>query len=548
MRKLIIFLLLISFSIFGRKYYVPEEFSTLQQGISFANDFDTISVFFGRELGKKEIVGMDIFGKKLIFEIRGGEKEMFLEEMKNFLNNLPQRDNRNRQYPPPGWQGLKGVCEPDRLLDFSWEKSAIAFTDYNQPWVVWTGRPLSPPRNLEVYCTYWNWKKQNWDGDKIAIPLPGPERWDAIAPKITIYENHPYIICNIIDPYNRNDIYYTRYNGFEWEPKRMVNLFDSTEYDFRPCISAKGGQLWANWFGGSRDDSIYSIYSTKWNGNGWTEEEVISFDDNYHDWFQQLAVDSRGNPHVVWIALDIFPPYEDVIFYRYYDGNRWSEPETVCKGLLLQRGFYWAFTTIELDEGDNPHVIFDAILVPSSQSEVFYATKKEGKWGIVRITYDQHRDIMSTIGVFNSSNIWLGWTQMITSYDGILYLRFYNGREFSEIINLETPPCTSYLAWINDLKYDFQGNLWVIIYANPKETPSSDVWYDVYFSPTFIKEFSINNFKIKRAILSSYRSFNFFQGVEIYNKMGERINFVRKKGVYFLIKDKRIRIPLILLN
>ncbi|MEO0130703.1 MAG: T9SS type A sorting domain-containing protein [candidate division WOR-3 bacterium] len=569
MRKLIIFLLLISFTLFGRKYYVPEEFSTLQQGISFANDFDTISVFFGRELGKKEIVGMDIFGKKLIFEIRGGEKEMFLEEMKNFLNNLPQRDNRNRQYPPPGWQGQKQVNEPDGLGDWSFQHHCIKFDNLNRPWVFWTGRWYDR-QNIHNFATFYGGKeKTGWIGDMVTIFLPGPERWDAPIVRGAILENTPYIVSNVVDPLNRWDVYFTYYkNGREWEEKKLVNLFDSTEYDFGPDIDAKEGKMWVTWFGGPRDDSIYSIYSTKWNGKGWEKEEVISFeDDEYHDWCQSVAVDNRGNPHVVWIAVDLFPPYEDVIFYRYYDGTRWSKPETVCKGFWLQYCFHWSMTYITLDEENIPHIIFDAIIKPPSRSEIFYSTKTNGRWiEPIQITKDDHRDCAIDITVFNST-ICLGWQRYYGWYDSVHSYLYFNNRGISEIISIQPSLSDPNFVHLSGVEFDYNGNLWIIYNGIPINGIEYEVWYDIYSPSNFIKESSFyDNLKIKNLFISPipYTLAEFADAkIEIYDKTGklierkfnlkreESIKWKGKKGIYFIIIQTikgKIRIPVILIK
>ncbi len=536
MRKLILFSILIfSFLVFPKTLLVPEEFLRIQEAVFTASDGDTISVNFGRPYRQQTVVGCQrIMEKEITFETRGEVKNDLLEIIKG-LNNPPNPTNTDQQTRPSNWQGQQQVNEPDDLYDWCCGNHSLIFDNQYRPWVFWKGKPQDSVSQYNIWVYYTMWDDQGWTSDKIALALPGPERWDAYISSATFYqlENHPYLVSNIADPNNLDDIYYTCYNGSEWEPKRIVNLPDSTEVDFRPDIAANENQMWANWFGGVNTVSRYDIYTSRWNGNGWTLEEIISSAD-YHNWFQKIAVDSRGNPHVVWVALDIIHPLprEDVIFYRYYDGSRWCEPETVMKGMLLYQGFHWSGVDIELDEEDNPHVIFDAKDTNALTFNVFYTKKINANWiEPVRITNDEYEALEPIIAISNPVDIWTVWWRK----QGNPYMKasHYNGQNWSPEISLDGN--LSYYNCADDLKFDPQGRLWLIYGGYPYGRAENEIYYDVYSTSSLNETPQNYKFQVKAIAPNPFSysttiSYNLTNPapvrIEVFDKLGKRVNLL----------------------
>lgn len=531
MRRVALFLILSSGLIFGRTFLVPEEYQTIQQAVISAENGDTVSVNFGRPNGQRTTVTTSrIFGKAITFEVRGEGRNELLEILSE-MNNLPNTDNRPRQYPPPGWQGQRQVNEPDEIHDHDGD---IIFDDQNRPWVLWGGKQPSPPHNLWAYYTYW--EGQGWIGDNVAIAFPEPDRRRVYAPRATLgLEGQPFLVANIADPYNLNDIYYTHYSAYQsrWEPIRMVNLPDSTEYDFVPYVEANGNKMWVNWFGGPRTDSIYSIYVSQWNGNGWEPEEVISYNDNYHDWFQNLAVDRNGNPHIVWIALDIEPPYEDVVFYLSHDGNRWLEPETAMKGMWLQQGTHWSGVDICLDEADNPHVVFDAKDANAQSFDIYYAKKNNGRWGLTRITDDGYDDRIPHIALSDSHNIWIVWARR----EGYAHIigRHYDGQNWSPEMTIDGSLSSD--NWTTDLEFDPSNRLWLIYSGYPlgRIAEGKEIYYDVYSTSSMNEMKQKNKLQLRTIAPNPFShhttiSYDLTKPtavkIEIFDKLGKRVNLL----------------------
>lgn len=515
---------------FSRILHVPEECYNIPAAVTEVSDGDTISVHFGGFNRYHSIAKTSrIFGKEITLEVRCKSQEEFLEKI-ILMDKLSTETNNYTHQHPPYWQGQKQVNDPDELYDACWGNQNIIFDNQNRPWVFWGGKPITNG-NMWAYYTYWN--DGGWIGDSVAIALPGPERWDAYAHRATLgLEGQPYLVCDIADPFNRDDIFYTRYNGSVWEPKALVNLPDSTEYDFQPYIAANGNQMWVNWFGGVNTVSRYDIYMSRWNENGWTPEEVISSAD-YHNWFQNLAVDSRGNPHIIWIALDIVnpPPREDIIFYRYYDGNRWLEPETVMKGMLLYGGSHWSYLDIELDEVDNPHVVWDAKIPNESSFDIYYTKKENGRWfEPVRITNNESEEVFPIIAISNSSNIWTTWWREGT-YQIIAV--HYDGQTWSPEITLDGN--LSYDNGAVDFKFDRLGKLWLIYNGHPYGRAENEIYYDIYSTSSLNETPQNYKFQVKAIVPNpfsysttiSYKLTNpTLVKIEVYDKLGKQVGLL----------------------
>lgn len=528
---------MLSFLAFPKTLLVPEEFLNIQHAVVVAKNGDTVSVNFGRPNGERVTVTTSrIFGKEIAFEVRDEERKELLKKVKeitnadvNLMNKLSNIDGGKHQHSSSGWQGQQQVNEPDELYDACWGCKNIIFDDQNKPWVFWGGKPTSNG-NMWAYYTFWN--DESWVGDSVAIPLPGPERWDCYSHRAALGINsQPYLVCNVQDPYNLEDIFYTHYNGSEWEPKRMVNLPDSTELDFQPHIAANGNQMWVNWFGGVNDVSRYDIYMSRWNGNGFTPEEVISSDD-YHNWFQNLAVDSRGNPHVVWIALDMVPPYDDVVFYRYHDGSRWLEPETVMKGMLLTHGNHWSKVDIELDEEDNPHVIFDAKDTNAQSFDIYCAKKDNGRWiEPERVTNNEYNDAAPLIAVYNAHNIWIVWWRE----EGTAHIIacHYDGQTWSSEMTLDGN--LSYDNGAADLKFDRQGKLWLIYNGYPYGRAENEIYYDIYTPAALTEKPQSNKLQVRTIASNPFShsttiSYNLTNStpikVEVFDILGKQVGLL----------------------
>jgi hypothetical protein len=577
MAKLITFLILVPFTLaFPRTLLVPEDFLTIQQAVVMAQNGDTVSVNFGRPNGQRSLVATErIFGKTITFEVRGEGNDELLEMIQG-LDNFPNPNQQDHQTSPLGWQGQKQVNEPDELYDACWGYQSIIFDNQNRPWVFWGGRPTTNG-NMWAYYTYWD--SIGWVGDKVAIALPGPERWDAYAHRATLgLDNQPYLACHIVDPYNLRDIYYTHYNGSEWTPKIMVNLPDSTENDYQPHIDANGGRMWVTWFGGPTD-FFYKIYVSHWDGNGWTPEEVIS-SANYHNWFQNVAVDRNGNPHIAWIALDLTPNRQDVLFYRYYNGNRWLEPETVMKGMLLYAGIHWSGLDLELDEEENPHITFDAMDTTNSQRfQIYYTKKQNGKWiKPILVTNNEYDEGGPLLAVLNSHNIWITWTRN-NNHD--IVATYYNGQDFAPEIIVESN--LSYFDNAQDLKFDPQGRLWLIHNGVPYGRNDEEVYYNIYGS-SYLEEVTQNRkYQVKTITPNPFSHHTTISyeltkptsvKIEVFDKLGKRINLletgfkypgsytinwegkdqddkVLPNGIYFIsltLDNKKETMPVILLR
>ncbi|MEO0118649.1 MAG: hypothetical protein ABIK66_05960 [candidate division WOR-3 bacterium] len=534
MRKLIIFLLLISFTLFGRKYYVPEEFSTINGVAIFAENYDTISIFSPLRAKENKTFAKKIKGKEVIFEIRGEENENILAEIEKLSSD--SADNRNRQYPLPGWQGAKMIN--DSLHRQVNAYASIKLDRNSIPWVVWFGYEGIGLVSKEIAYTKW----MGNGFDRIKFIEEKPESAVRCRPYFTFDEsNIPFVVYNykwggyhlIYD-----DIFFTRQINNLWTPGIMINKWDSLEKHFMPRIDCNGGKMWCVWFGGD-PNSFYDIYVSKWNGIRWENEEKISpyvGGPPYFHWWADIAVDRKGNPHVVWAETEV----TGRIYYRTHNGVQWEEPVILNDPNTIVTN-PWTWVRIVTDTEDNLHVVwsgYDRRIGVGTICYNFY-NHRTGEWSPpikIKIS-DDCPPFGGCVAAISSSNVIVLWTKIISSRPWMteVYISYFNGDTWSNEIRIDPafifPPRYGHEA----VMFDNLGNPW-IVFSSYEEYPTvvyEDLFYDRY------NPLSINNFKKEKTIM--IKKFN--KG-DIYGIRGERyedLTFLHP-GVYFKFDDKKQKI------
>ncbi|MEM5867996.1 MAG: T9SS type A sorting domain-containing protein [Candidatus Aenigmatarchaeota archaeon] len=539
MRKLIIFLLLISFSIFGRKYYVPEEFCTIQEAIIFAKDRDTISVAYwklmerGQGIMNKEIT-LEIMKKEITFEIRyGGEKEL-LEMLKSLNRSAEKVDNDNTLERVSPWTAPQIVNKLDTLSDII---PHIGIDNFNSPWVVWKADGVISGWS---FC-YTKWNGRGWEEEKGLIRYDSIARESRTKPRITFdNQNVPWVIYSKKFPNNTDDIFFTRKIGEEWEPERQVNLPDSFELDFAPKIAYGGGQLWCCWYGGISDTHPYHIYVSRWNNTFWEPEIDISVPvgPNHYGrhWFCDIAVDRYGHPHVVWGEGYI----TGRVYYRTYDGQQWLPPVIINDP--NSRCAPWSATAIAIDDKDNIHVVWAGFV--SGRHDIYYSKfdRELNRWlSPIRINYPDPWDVRyPDIVVANSINIWAAYERLYGN-DCAVFATHFDGERWSEEIRIDDWSI-SYWNGCAELAWDGE-NFWCVWRGLTTGIGKSDVYYSRCPSLS-LEEISLrNNFLLispnpfKEKVLFSYHKNVSGKAVlAIYDLSGKLIkvliNNYQEKGKY----------------
>lgn len=123
------------------------------------------------------------------------------------------------------------------------------------------------------------------------------------------------------------EIFFSRWGEGGWGKAQRVNRDDASPdlYDESPHLAIGGdGRPWLVWVGdgGGLDDEIFYA---RWEGDGWSEEGLVSADDFSSDLMPTLAIDERGRPWVAWSG-----EYDGMsgVLYSRWEGEGWS-PESL---------------------------------------------------------------------------------------------------------------------------------------------------------------------------------------------------------------------------
>lgn len=199
-----------------------------------------------------------------------------------------------------------------------------------------------------------------------------------------------------------------------------VSISNHQRYPERPAIAlGRDGRVFVVW-----DSAMVKLFYAEFDGHDWLPPIALN-DSGTVCWDQDIAVDSLGNPHVVWMGgtLDSLAS-----MYRYFDGAIWSTPFRLTSSFgdpricidrrggihVVMHGGYgvaymhyygsqWSAPAIisasidgamwprlAVDAKNNPHVTFFCYdTVMTSTTVIYYRGQNDGVWSpVVRLTHD----------------------------------------------------------------------------------------------------------------------------------------------------------------
>ena len=166
-------------------------------------------------------------------------------------------------------------------------------------------------------------------------------------------------------------LFFAEFNGHEWSTP--VVLSDTGTVNWTPDIAVDSlGLVHVVWLGGTLDSSV-TLYRTF---DGFTWSAPVSLPPLWS--FPKIAIDHKAGIHVV--AND-----GHGVSYRRYDGSAWSAPINISDSLTPA-----GFPAIAVDSKNNVHVAFHAYDPTMTRSTEIYYRKggAEGWSSIARITTD----------------------------------------------------------------------------------------------------------------------------------------------------------------
>lgn len=230
---------------------------------------------------------------------------------------------------------------------------------------------------------------------------------------------------------------------------------DSFYKDYPAMAIGRDGRIFVVWETRNQpeDHLKAQIFFTTYDGQVWSQAEAIT-DTGRMDWTPDIAVDTLGNPHVVWgeyqtgevyhqcfegtqwstpenisnmsggsyyprIAIDRLNRIHvvwhdnagggDKVLYRSFDGTTWSPTFTISDTLLNS-----LFPRLCTDSQGNLHVTFGSATYPELHQEIFYRNCQGGTWApITRITMDSVQSYSPDIAVLSNHRPVIVWGQVL---------------------------------------------------------------------------------------------------------------------------------------
>jgi len=204
---------------------------------------------------------------------------------------------------------------------------AITFDHQGRAWVVWSGST-----GIDDRLFYARWEGDGWSPPRVVHTTASVRNH---SPTLAADGDGTLWLVWVGFDGNDEEIFFSRWEGEGWEPERRLNTDDqdSALYDVSPSMAIDGqGNPWVVWVGYEAwlDEEIFFAH---WEGDGWSQEGRVSGDDATPDLMPIAAIDKNGLPWVAWTGK-YREEYE--VLYSHWDGNGWSEEELVETTSLLK--------------------------------------------------------------------------------------------------------------------------------------------------------------------------------------------------------------------
>jgi len=263
-----------------------------------------------------------------------------------------------------GWEPEEQINNYDSTeLDFS---PRIANND-GQMWCVWYGGATSTSQ-YHIYVSRWN--GTSWDSETdISFPISSNNyglHWhcDIAVDRF----GHPHVVWG--ETWFTGRIYYRTFNGQTWLLPVILNNPDSIRCAGWPDLSItidNNDNIHVSWVGKVVGDTFYDIYYNKYNGYQWSTPSRINQRDRYNDSYPDLIATSPNNIWVTWGKEISF--WEGYAYASHFDGDNWSEAERLDNRNIAYFNHY-----CELAMGDdNVWAAWTGFTVGIDHTDIYYS-------------------------------------------------------------------------------------------------------------------------------------------------------------------------------
>lgn len=176
-----------------------------------------------------------------------------------------------------------------------------------RPWVVWMSRPPGAT-SYDVVCS--TLSDTSWAPPVVVNGDP----CNIADPQIAFDGNIPMVLWTGNGCTSMEDIEYSRFEGGSWTPAAPVSAPDGYwDYDWGVnCEVGPGGEIWAVWQAGAQDVFTSVIVASRWEGDGWGAEILMSGDaTNKEDRHPDAAIAPDESVWAIWQCYEeIAPPWD----------------------------------------------------------------------------------------------------------------------------------------------------------------------------------------------------------------------------------------------
>lgn len=180
-------------------------------------------------------------------------------------------------------------------------------------WLAWSSTLRSSPEKTRIYAS--RWTGEGWSSAEV---LPEGTAFGGCAscghatePALAAAPDGTMWAAWVGADGQEENIFAQRWSGGVWSQPRQVSAGEGSPllYDRQPQLAVgEDGRPWIAWTGNQADsDGVPipgddEIYASRWTGDAWTPEQMVSRDDESLDTAPSLALDAQGQAWIAWQA------------------------------------------------------------------------------------------------------------------------------------------------------------------------------------------------------------------------------------------------------
>ncbi len=250
--------------------------------------------------------------------------------------------------------------------------------------IVWSGQNSS---GTQYNIWYVSGSGADWSSPLAISPSPCAEDQD--DPQLALdpdgnphvtwdgYDNGTYADSDLDNP----RIWYANNLGSGWSTPQRLSSVPSYYEEYVPQIAVdSNGNPHVVWEGYTSSDLNHIMYSANL-GEGWTEPVRLSTQSEEYQYGAQLALDTEGNSHVVWSGYDPVVDDRSILYSESSGASTWSAPQVISASPCSSSQNY---PQIELDKNGNPKVAWNGYDDLDDYNYVWYSERLGTSWSTPR--------------------------------------------------------------------------------------------------------------------------------------------------------------------